>query len=61
MHKLDPAALTTEQAARFYREMVAADGRAAASSQVQARNARLCLRIPGWIATSSQKPGALCG
>ncbi len=39
MHKLDPVAFTQEQAARFYREMVAADGRTAASSQVQARAA----------------------
>ena len=39
MLKLDPAALTAEQASRFYREMVAADGRTAASSQVQARAA----------------------
>ena len=39
MHKLEPVAFTPEQAARFYREMVAADGRTAASSQVQARAA----------------------
>ena len=37
--KLDPVTLTQEQAARFYREMVAATGRTAASSQVQARAA----------------------
>ena len=36
---LDPVTLTQEQAARFYREMVAATGRTAASSQVQARAA----------------------
>ena len=39
MHKLDPVALTAEQAAKFYREMVSTDGRTAASSQVQARAA----------------------
>ncbi len=39
MHKLDPSAFTQEQAAKFYREMVATDGRTAASSQVQARAA----------------------
>ncbi len=38
-HQLDPLALTKEDAARFYREMVAASGRTAASSQVQARAA----------------------
>ncbi len=37
--KLDPVTLTQEQAARFYREMVATTGRTAASSQVQARAA----------------------
>ena len=37
--KLDPVTLTQEQAARFYREMVATSGRTAASSQVQARAA----------------------
>ena len=37
--KLDPVTLTQEQAARFYREMVATAGRTAASSQVQARAA----------------------
>ena len=37
--KLNPVTLTTEQAARFYREMVATTGRTAASSQVQARAA----------------------
>lgn len=39
MHKLVPIAFTSEQAAKFYREMVAPDGRTAASSQVQARAA----------------------
>ena len=37
--RLDPLALTKENAARFYREMVATAGRTAASSQVQARAA----------------------
>ena len=37
--KLDPVTLTQEQAARFYREMVAISGRTAPSSQVQARAA----------------------
>ena len=36
---LDPVTLTQENAARFYREMVATVGRTAASSQVQARAA----------------------
>ena len=38
-HRLDPLALTKEDAVRFYREMVATTGRTAASSQVQARAA----------------------
>ncbi len=38
-HRLDSLALTKEDATRFYREMVAATGRTAASSQVQARAA----------------------
>ena len=37
--KLDPVTLSQEQAARFYREMVATTGRTAPSSQVQARAA----------------------
>ena len=37
--KLDPVTLNSEQAVRFYREMVATTGRTAASSQVQARAA----------------------
>ena len=37
--RLDPVTLTQENAARFYREMVATTGRTAASSQVQARAA----------------------
>ena len=37
--RLDPVTFTQEQAARFYREMVATTGRTAASSQVQARAA----------------------
>lgn len=38
-HRLDPLVLTKEDATRFYREMVSATGRTAASSQVQARAA----------------------
>lgn len=39
MHRLDPAALTSEQAAAFYKEVVATPGRTAAASLVQARAA----------------------
>ena len=38
-HRLNPLALTKDEAARFYREMVATAGRTASSSQVQARAA----------------------
>ena len=38
-HRLNPLELVKEDAARFYREMVATAGRTASSSQVQARAA----------------------
>jgi integrase/recombinase XerD len=44
---IDPAALTVPQAARFYREVIAAPGRSASSSQVQAR-AALAFAFDRW-------------